>query len=385
MPDEPAAPAPEPVEAEPAAPAAVDTTPIAPVEPKPPQPKPSRPVRVCLGGDVLLGNNLDTRWAERAAARLGRPVDPFPDPDSLLSPLRSLVWDADVVLLNIEGAIGTGDAPRKCAPESTRCYAFRQPTGAASALGRFARPAVVVGNVANNHAMDAGEAGFLATIEHLSAAGVRVTGADTLATQVVIPAGPDTVAALGFSVFRAGPDPRDLEAVRRHVARAAARYSRLIVTMHMGAEGRGAQRTPDATEVFVGEDRGNSVAFARAAIEAGATLVVGHGPHVLRAVEWSGDALIFYSLGNLLTYGPFNMREPLNRGAVACVTLNATGQITDPVLRSTWQQPPGLVGWDPTARGAQLVDSLSQLDFPETAARVTSAGVILGPRDRPKR
>ncbi|HLL47959.1 MAG TPA: hypothetical protein VK399_14705, partial [Longimicrobiaceae bacterium] len=83
-------------------------------------------VRVCAGGDVTMGTNLDPGWARFASAKYGMRVEPFPDPDSLLAPLRPLVADADVVLLNVEGAIGEGvPARRKCAPGSTACFAFR--------------------------------------------------------------------------------------------------------------------------------------------------------------------------------------------------------------------------------------------------------------------
>ncbi len=334
------------------------------------------PVRICAGGDVMLGNNLDTLWARTATNRLGQTVPAFPDPDGLLAPIAPLVTDADLVLLNIEAAIGEGDAPSKCRPGSTTCYAFRQPAGVAGALARFAPGAAVIGNVANNHAMDAGIEGFRSTAQHLRAAGVAVTGVDTLPTVILLGSRPDTVAVLGFSTFRAGPDARDLSAVRRHVARAFANYRRVVVSVHMGAEGRDAQRTPRETEFFLGEDRGNPVAFAHAAVESGAALVIGHGPHVLRALERRGDALIFYSLGNLVTYGPFNMTEPLNRGAIACAAIDPAGRIAGARLNSTIQRPPGRVESDPSGRAAQLIDSLSRLDFPESAVRVEADGTV---------
>ena len=246
----------------------------------------------------------------------------------------------------------------------------------AEALARFAYPARIVGNVANNHALDAGLDGYQATIHYLVQAGAHVTGNDTLPVLIVTGEGRDTTAVIGFGTFRAGPNARDLSAVRRHVARAFARYRRVVVSVHMGAEGRGAQRTLDETESFFGEDRGNPVAFARAASEAGAALVIGHGPHVLRAAEWRGNALVFYSLGNLLTYGPFNQADPNDRGGIACARIDGIGRASQASFHPTYQIPPGIVAADPSARGISLVDSLSSLDFPVTGARLTPDGRV---------
>jgi hypothetical protein len=335
------------------------------------------PVRFCAGGDVTLGTNLDTMWAKSAARKLRAEYGLLPVPDSLLAPLRPLLAEADVVLLNVEGAIGVGRAPQKCGVRAKNCYAFRQPVATAAALRRLVDSAMVVGNVANNHAHDAGDQGLIASIAHLERAGVLVTGADTLATRVVTRRG-DTLAFLGFHTSADAPDARDLIAVRRHVARAAQEYGIVIVTMHLGAEGPTAQRTRAETEMFLGTiDRGNPVAFADAAFEAGATLVVGHGPHVLRAAEWRGDRLVLYSLGNLLTYGPFRLAEPLNRGAIACVSIDSARHVSAAELHSTVQLAPGVLRIDSTARAAVLVDSLSALDFPESGARVGPDGRFL--------
>ena len=331
-------------------------------------------VRVCAGGDVTLGTNLDTAWTRVASARLRTTFRQRDDPASLLAPLRALVADADLVLLNVESAIGEGDAPTKCGTRSTNCYAFRSPPASASALRAVRARGTVIGNIANNHARDAGSEGRDSTIAALARAGVVVTGADTIATPVPTVTG-DTIGVLGFYTSDSTPDARDTAAVRRLVARAADRFAAVIVTMHLGAEGRDAQRTTDASERFLGIDRGNPVAFADAAVRGGASLVVGHGPHVLRAVEWrEGGALIAYSLGNLLTYGPFRLREPSNRGAVLCATIDERGRPRDAELRSTMQLAPGVMRRDRTARALTLVDSLGRIDFPSTGARVARTG-----------
>lgn len=336
------------------------------------------PVRVCAGGDVTLGTNLDTAWARAGARRLRRDYGLSAEPDSILAPLRPLFADADVVLLNVETAIGSGAAKRKCGSTSSNCYAFRGPPSAAPALRSLGGPdALVVGNVANNHARDAGNDGVAITATHLRRAGVLVTGMDTLATPVILPRG-DSLGVIGFYTSSETPDVRDLAAVQRHVSRAVGTYGTVIVTAHLGAEGASAQRTRDSTEYFLGAriDRGNPVAFARAAFDGGATLVVGHGPHVLRAAEWRDDRLALYSLGNLVNYGPFNVREPLNRGVVACVEIGDR-RVVRAELRPTVQRAPGVVRPDSTRRALALIDSLSALDFPVTGARVAPSGELL--------
>jgi hypothetical protein len=336
----------------------------------------SAPVRVCAGGDVTLGTNLDTAWANRASKHMREVLRRSDAPASLVAPLRPLFSGADIALVNVESAIGEGPSPSKCGPNSTNCFAFRAPLASARAIRSLAPRAQVVGNLANNHARDAGHAGQDSTVAALRRAGVLVSGDDTLPTLVPTRGG-DTVAVLGFYTSNETPDARDTAEVRRLVARAADQYPIVVVTMHLGAEGRRAQHTADSTELFLGIDRGNPVAFAEAAVRGGATLVIGHGPHVLRAVEWPArGALVAYSLGNLLTYGPFVLREPLNRGAVLCATIDTSGRVASATLAPTMQRAAGVVVRDRSRRAFSLVNALGRADFPASAAHVGARGTL---------
>lgn len=335
-----------------------------------------RPLRLCAGGDITLGSNLDSAWATNAEIMLWSRFARTTNPDSMLAPVRPLFENADIVLVNIEGAIGSGPAFKKCGPKSTSCYAFRQPPEAAAALRRLGgATARVVGNVANNHSHDAGPEGVIMTRALLDSAGVMVTGADTLATPVITERG-DTVAFLGFYTSSDSPDARNLAAVRRYVARAVGEYRTVIVTMHLGAEGAKAQRTKNVDEKFVGGSRGNPVAFATAALDAGATAVIGHGPHVLRAGAWRDSSLALYSLGNLVNYGTFGLAEPMNHGAVACMNVDGPRRVSAATIQSTIQISPGVVLSDWAAGSAALIDSLSALDFPRTGVTVNRDGSI---------
>lgn len=332
-------------------------------------------VRFCAGGDLTLGTNLDTSWTKTVSKRLHRPVAALPAADSLVAPLRTLFAGADFALVNVEGAIGDGEPPfDKCAKTTSGCFALRMPARAARAI-RAVSKQTVVANLANNHARDAGAEGLRETQRLLARAGVVVTGVDTLPTLAVTRHG-DTVAFLGFATSGGDNDLRDLDAVKRHVARASAANRRVIVTMHLGAEGPSAQRTLDSTERYLDVPRGNPVAFANAAVAAGADLVIGHGPHVVRAVEWHDSSLVLYSLGNLLTYGPFSHREPMRRGVVACATVNGHGAVHDVRLHSTLQHAPGRVSADRSRRALALIDSLSRLDFPRTGGHVAKDGRV---------
>ena len=89
------------------------------------------------------------------------------------------------------------------------------------------------------------------------------------------------------------PDAEYLDAFRRDVAALRERVDFLVASFHWGISG--SVETADY-----------QVAIAHAAIDSGADLVMGHGPHEIQAVEIYGGKPIFYSLGNF-----FFGEEPL--------------------------------------------------------------------------
>ena len=194
---------------------------------------------------------------------------------------------------NLEGTLSTGGAS-KCGAGAANCFAFQAPPANARALGAAGLDVV---NLANNHAFDYGEAGRTQTLGALTAAKVAFTGLPgdvrVLARRGV------RVAFVGFSTYRWTPSMDDPQAVRALIDQAEVLADVVVVFFHAGAEGSDRTGVPVGREWAFGEDRGDSRAFAHLAIDAGADLVLGSGPHVVRGMETYRGRLIALLAGQL--------------------------------------------------------------------------------------
>jgi poly-gamma-glutamate capsule biosynthesis protein CapA/YwtB (metallophosphatase superfamily) len=132
--------------------------------------------------------------------------------------------------------------------------------------------------------------------------------------------------------------------------------------------------------MFLGENRGDPVKFSHAMIDAGADLIVGHGPHVLRGMEFYQGRLIAYSLGNFA--GGARSLNPTGRlgwGGVLKVSLKPDGSFAGGSFTSTRMSSVGRPGMDSAGQGLGLVKQLSGNDFPRTGARFDGKGKISPP------
>jgi hypothetical protein len=174
------------------------------------------------------------------------------------------------------------------------------------------------------------------------------------------------VAVMGFSPYPWSAPLNDITAAAALVRRAAAKADVVIVLMHAGAEGSDRIHTPTGTEVFLGEDRGNVRAFAHAMVSAGADLVLGSGPHVIRGIERYKDRLIAYSLGNFAGWHNFGLGGNLSLSGLLTVKLDKTGRIHGGRWLSLSVNQPGVPAVDGSSTSAHLVRTLSASDFPKT-------------------
>ena len=279
-----------------------------------------------------------------------------------------------VVLGNLEGTL-TSRGTSKCGSSSSNCFAFRAPPAYA---GLLRRSGFTVMNLANNHAYDFGSIGLFDTVRALDGAGLAHTGRP--GEIAVVQAGSTKIAVVGFAPYAWAQSLLDIPAAQSLVRRAVERADLVVVTFHGGAEGRDQTHVRPATEYFLGENRGNLVAFSHAVVDAGADLVVGHGPHVLRGMEWYRGRLIAYSLGNFLGYRTFNTSGVLALTGVLQVTLRSNGAWVRGKLVPLHMVDGGIPAYDPAEATHGFVRELSRRDFGRRGMRISYTGVLKPPR-----
>jgi hypothetical protein len=325
------------------------------------------PVRFNFTGDI----NLGTRTLK----------DGLP-PDSgrgLLAGVAGLLT-GDLVIGNFEGVLSDSGESDKCAPKSTHCYAFATPTWLAT---RLADAGVTHLNLANNHANDYGPAWRDHTESALRQLGLTPYGPlDEIAITAVRRGERMTlVGVIGFSTYPQAYNLLDPAWSAAIVDSVRPLVDVLVVTFHGGTEGARAVRTPTGPEFLGKEPRGSLRSWARAVIDAGADVVVGHGPHVLRGVEFYRGRPIFYSLGNFLTYRGFNLDGPLGLTTILTLELNGDGSFASARMTPLVQRPRAGPAVDPRRRALSLLRRVTRLDFPESGARIGDDGAITRPED----
>lgn len=343
-------------------------------------------VRLAFVGDINLGT---------ATLPDGVPPD---SGRGLLDRARSSL-SGDLVVGNFEGVLADTGTSTKCLMRNPRllhrraklkqqsaeslvtrpnCYAFRTPTLLAP---RLVEAGFTHMNLANNHANDLGSAGRKSTERILDSLGLTFYGPLGRIAVDTIRRGDSltTVGLIGFTTYPYAYDLLDIEQSAAVVDSMRPLVDLLVVTFHGGAEGVKALRTGEAAESLGTEPRGDLRRWARAVIDAGADAVVGHGPHVLRGMEFYRGRLIAYSLGNFLTYRGFNLTGPL--GITGVLQLEFTGERglrrarLVPMVQVPRQGPLP----DPEAAALKLVRRLSAEDFRSNAAIITDSGDIQSP------
>lgn len=283
-------------------------------------------------GDIMMGTNF--------------PNESYLPPYGLqlLEPMHQYIQQADIAFGNLEGSVlNSGGTPKQCS-DPTKCYAFRQPE---YFVDQLKTAGFDVLSVANNHLGDFGDIGRKNTCETLRKKGIHFAGQqncpwDTLSVKGV---------KIGITAFAPNDgclQITDYNLLKTIVQKLNTFCDIVIVSFHGGAEGSSRTHVTRKTEIFYDENRGNVYEFARVAIDAGADVVLGHGPHVTRAIDHYKGRFITYSMGNFCTYGRFNLKGVSGIAPLFQLKLKKDGTFIDGTVISTKQ----------LGEGGPLIDSL---------------------------
>ncbi len=293
---------------------------------------------IALMGDLLPGNVLKNRIP----------------PDSgfvLFEKISNFIKECDLSFANFEGTFEGENKERK------KEFRFLVPL---SSIKGLKESGIKGFSIANNHIFDSGEKSAKKTYEILKKEGFIVSGLkrtwDTLTVKGI------KIGFIAFSVYDYTNNLLEEEKAKNVVKKLSEKTDILIVSMHTGVEGDSAMHVKDKFEYFYGEKRGNVKRFAKMAIDNGADIVFGHGPHVIRGIEIYKDRIIAYSLGNFACYGGFNLEYPRNISFILKVKVNKNGEFLEGEIIPLVVKYPGIPEYDKKERAIKLLKKLIKED-----------------------
>lgn len=312
-------------------------------------------IKIAAVGDVMMGSE-------------GR-MPPY-KPEYLFKACKSYLKSADVAFLNHEATMAdSGESVKKSI--KGKSYAFRTPTSFAAYLSDAG---FNMASLANNHTFDYGHPGLKSTVKALSENGMAVSHHSGSIARMNVRG--LKVAMAAFWIYSGDPhDLNNIPRAKKITADLASKNDIVIISFHGGAEGAKYIHTPKEMEQYLGEKRGDVVAFSHAVVDSGADLVLGHGPHVPRAMEMYKGRLIAYSLGNFCTLG-FSTKSYTGYAPLLLVDLHADGRPAGGRIVSFLQTKPNPLALDPENKAAKLIYKLGVEDFPDSNA-VTKDGQII--------
>ena len=318
-------------------------------------------------GDLMLGTNYPHKY-----------LLPPDNGKKLMAAVHPFMRDADVVFGNLAGPILDTGGKRKHCIDSDNCFAFRTPEKVAKSLLDCHFDVL---NIGNNHINDFGRPGIENTIKFLKKHQLHFAGLDSIPYTTFQKDG----VRYGFAAFTPYDtitvNMNDSTRVKQIIQYLDQQSDVVIVSIRAGGEGSNYQRVTKKKEYFAGENRGNIYAFAHHAIEQGADIIFGHGPHVSRAIEVYKNRFIAYSLGNFCTYSGIYRKGVSGMAPLVRVIVNAQGKFISAQLVPTKQLKEGEVIVDPTKQVIRIIRRLTQLDFPKSTLQITHDGWVL---QRPK-
>ena len=309
-------------------------------------------------GDIMLGSNYPFEYL-------------LPKNDAnILQNTQNILKNADITVGNLEGTLfDNGGTPKSCNNPNV-CYVFRMP----SRYGTYLKQAGFdYLSIANNHSNDFGEIGIKETIKNLDNLGIKYSGIKDIAESVILEKDGKKFGFISFSPNSATVKLNDYNYAKKLISELKSKVDIVIVMFHGGAEGANAEHITKRHEIFHGEDRGNVYEFAHFAIDNGADIIFGQGPHVTRAIELYKNKFISYSGGNFATFGKINVSDSMGIAPIFKIKINNKGDfISGEIIpvRQTYKSFGPFI--DSEKLAIKKIISLNKSDFPNGNGLSTS-------------
>jgi hypothetical protein len=323
--------------------------------------KPHDTICIAAVGDIMLGTSYPNKYT--------LPPDSAKSSfNAVLNELRS----ADLTFGNLEGTLLDKGSPARYKKNLAVAYFFKMPT---SYVGVLKDAGFDVVSLANNHSGDFGEEGRVSTTKTLDSAGINYGGLLSHPTAVFKLNG----ITYGFCAFAPNANTLpilDLKNEAQVIADLKRQADIVIVSFHGGAEGAAYEHVPLKGESFMRQKRGDVRAFAHTAIDAGADVVFGNGPHVSRAIENYKKHLIAYSLGNFCTYKSVSVEGVCGLAPLLKVNLNKKGEFLSGQIIALKQTHLNGLQRDSLNKVITRIKILTKADFPNSRLTIDDDGKI---------
>ena len=282
-------------------------------------------------GDIMLGSNYPFEYL-------------LPKNDAnILQNTQNILKNADITVGNLEGTLfDNGGTPKSC-NNPNLCYL----------------------SIANNHSNDFGEIGIKETIKNLDNLGIKYSGIKDISESTILEKDGKKFGFISFSPNSATLKLNDYNYAKKLISELKSKVDIVIVMFHGGAEGANAEHITKRHEIFHGEDRGNVYEFAHFAIDNGADIIFGQGPHVTRAVELYKNKFISYSGGNFATFGKINISGSMGIAPIFKIRIDNKGDfISGEIIpvRQTYKSLGPFI--DSEKLAIKKIISLNKSDFP---------------------
>jgi len=309
-------------------------------------------------GDIIPGSNY--------------PYNKLPKNENILfQSVKPYLQGADILFGNFESTLTDYPYSSK-AGGGGMLFAFRTPP---SYVKLLKDAGFHILNVANNHSWDFHEQGFKDTIKNIDRTGMKAVGKKGQIVYKTVKG--VNVAFIGFSNYGDVHNSLlEIKAGEAIVKEAQKNADIIVISVHAGAEGTGALRVRNQNEIFYGENRGNMVLFSQKMIDAGADLILGHGPHVPRALELYKGKLVAYSLGNFMGYRSLSTAGELGQSLILQVEMNGAGDFISGKIIPVQLNGQGVPFVDHNFNSVGLIRSLTKSDFPNTPLNIDHRGQI---------